>query len=68
MPEGSESIGELAFSGSDGLERLSIPDSVKEIGNYAFMNCYALREIRMPEKALNRIGAGFSRTAGSSEA
>lgn len=58
VPEGTESIGELAFAGSDGLEKLYIPDSVTAIGNYAFMNCYSLREIRMPE-SMDRVGAGL---------
>ncbi len=58
VPDGTESIGELAFSGSDGLEKLYIPDSVRSIGNYAFMNCYSLREIRLPER-IERIGAGL---------
>lgn len=55
--EGTERIADLEFAGTDGLERMFIPDSVKEIGNYAFMNCYSLREIRMPEE-LDGIGAG----------
>lgn len=58
VPEGTESIADLAFAGSDELERLYIPDSVRSIGNYAFMNCYSLREIRMPEKA-DHVGAGL---------
>lgn len=58
IPEGTDSIGELAFAGSDGLEKLYIPDSVTSIGNYAFMNCYSLREIRMPV-SIDRIGAGL---------
>ncbi len=56
--DGTPCVSDLEFSGSDGLEKLYIPDSVKEIGNYAFMNCYALREIRMPE-SVDRIGAGL---------
>ena len=51
-------IEDLQFAGNDGLEKLFIPDSVREIGNYAFMNCYSLREIRMPHSA-DRIGAGL---------
>lgn len=51
-------IEDLQFAGNDGLEKLFIPDSVREIGNYAFMNCYSLREIRMPQSA-DRIGAGL---------
>lgn len=58
IPEGTESIGELAFAGSDGLEKLYIPDSVASIGNYAFMNCYSLREIRLPA-SIEHIGAGL---------
>ncbi len=58
VTEGISHISDLKFAGADGLERLWLPDSVREIGNYAFMNCYALREIRMPE-SVERIGAGI---------
>jgi len=58
IEEGESRISELAFAGLDYLERLLIPDSVREIGNYAFMNCYALREIQMPER-VDHIGAGL---------
>jgi len=58
VPEGTQSIDELAFAGSDRLEKLYLPDSVVHIGNYAFMNCYSLREIRMPER-VDSFGAGL---------
>ena len=58
VADGTVSISDLAFAGADRLEKLFIPDSVRQIGNYAFMNCYALREIRMPVRA-DRIGAGL---------
>jgi hypothetical protein len=58
IAEGEKDINDLAYAGLDDLERLFIPDSVRNIGNYAFMNCYSLREIRMPEIA-DHIGAGL---------
>ena len=56
--DGTSLVSDLEFAGADNLERLLLPDSVREIGNYAFMNCYALREIRMPE-SVDRVGAGL---------
>lgn len=58
IAEGEKQINDLAYAGLDDLERLFIPDSVRNIGNYAFMNCYALREIHMPE-IVDHIGAGL---------
>ena len=58
VADGTERIGDLAFSGADGLEWIEIPETVKSIGNYAFMNCYSLREIQLPER-IEHIGAGL---------
>ena len=35
-------IGESAFEGCSGLSQISIPSSVKTVGNYAFKDCTAL--------------------------
>lgn len=55
---GTVKINDLEFAGQDRLEKLILPDSVTEIGKYAFMNCYSLREIRMPER-VELVGAGL---------
>jgi len=38
-------IGEAAFYQSRAVEELYIPDSVTEIGRYAFSNCYSLKKV-----------------------
>ena len=38
-------IGEAAFYQSRAVEELYIPDSVTEIGRYAFLNCYSLKKV-----------------------
>ena len=64
IEEGESRISELAFAGLDYLERLLIPDSVREIGNYAFMNCYALREI---QSLIEKILATANKKGGRSQ-
>ena len=39
LPEGLETIGELAFWGCDGIDRVVIPDSVRKIETKAFGSC-----------------------------
>lgn len=41
-------IGEDAFARHGELERVELPDSVKEIGARAFLECAHLRELRLP--------------------
>ena len=48
IPEGIESIGEYAFSGS-ALESITLPASLKSIGEYAFSECFSLESIIIPE-------------------
>ncbi len=47
-------IGQRAFSGCD-IESISIPNSVKEIGENAFSHCYLLKEISMSSN-IEKIG------------
>ncbi len=42
---GTERILDFAFHGCNKLESLTIPESVKAIGNYAFLKCTGLTEI-----------------------
>lgn len=39
-------ISEAAFTGS-GLTQITLPDSVRTIGNYAFMNCKSLASVTL---------------------
>lgn len=57
LPEGITEIGELAFSGADGLISADLSGCVGSIGNYAFMNCYMLRRVKMP-LTVERMGSG----------
>ena len=42
-------IGSYAFAGSSGLVSITIPETVEDIGDKAFMECDALIEVYMPE-------------------
>ena len=45
-----EKIGFRAFAGT-GLRSAELPDSVREIGNMAFLNCTELEQVTLPEGA-----------------
>jgi hypothetical protein len=46
--QGTRVIASFAFSGCSGLKSVTIPESVTEIGNYAF-GCSGLTSIAIPE-------------------
>lgn len=46
VPEGTETIGKLAFNGMDNLVRLTLPRSIKKIGDGAFYSCEKLSDIQ----------------------
>jgi len=48
------SIGEGAFKGL-AVEKITLPDSIKSIGDKAFQNCTKLKEVKLPSK-LESIG------------
>ena len=50
-------IGSFAFAGSENLQRLKLPDTVKEVGEYAFCQCSQLWDIR-GGRADMTLGAG----------
>ncbi len=56
IPEGTEKIGDYAFSGCSGLTSISIPDRVTSIGDRAFSNCDGLTSITIPN-SVTRIGS-----------
>lgn len=49
FPKGLESIGMLAFCGSEELEEVDLPSSVKSIGAECFNQCWALKKAVLPE-------------------
>lgn len=53
--EGITSIGERAFKDYDGIRTVILPDSLREIGAYAFYNT-GIRSITLPQN-LEKIGA-----------
>ena len=57
LREDTVGIADASFAGCAGLVRLSIPENVKHIGDYAFSNCTALESIRYNARDL---GNGFS--------
>ncbi len=46
LPEGITGIASYAFAGNRRLEKLYLPDSLKDIGEGAFLGCSGLREVR----------------------
>lgn len=59
VPEGVTIIGDNAFSGS-GLTGITIPNSVTEIGSYAFYECENLESIKLPDGITDILFATFS--------
>ena len=53
-------IGEECFRGNTRITRVTIPDGVSVIDDYAFETCSALREVSMPETVKNIGQAAFS--------
>jgi hypothetical protein len=51
IPEGIEYIGTSVFSKTD-IERVTFPQSLKGIGNFAFSECKHLSEIVIPSGVL----------------
>lgn len=52
MTDGLEKIGEDAFNGS-GLTEIDVPDSVTEIGEWAFAMCHDLKKAVLPARFAN---------------
>ena len=64
FPEGMEKIGSFWFWGS-GIEGMTVPKNVREIGSGAFCNCHNLRRVRFaPKSRLARIETGSFRSTG----
>ena len=69
VPEGTESIGKYAFSEAGNLKSVSLPGSLKVIGDHAFYTCSQLSEVTFgQETELEEIKKGaFSYCAGLTE-
>lgn len=52
-----------AFWGNRSLQYISLPDTVKEIGDWAFAGCRMLQEIRLPKREM-RIGNQIFKDSG----
>ncbi len=46
IPDGFTEIGARAFEGQSGIKKISLPESIKVIGEYAFTNCRSLEEVQ----------------------
>lgn len=55
VPEGVENIYHGCFAYCDAMKRVSLPSTVRRIGNRAFFSCVLLKEIVIPE-SVNIIG------------
>ena len=49
IPEGVTIIPEYCFDGCEKLESITLPSTIKEIGEYAFCACSSLTSIEIPE-------------------
>ena len=55
IEEGITSLSMFAFLGLDKLERVTLPDTLKEIGDFCFADCSKLRSMNRP-KGLEIVG------------
>lgn len=57
------SLGKKAMLSCKSLRRVSLPESLEEVGDWAFAYCDELREVRLPKKEI-RFGRGIFRECG----
>lgn len=58
IPSGTERIREKAFAYNSNVEKINIPDSLSEIGDYAFYFCDRLSDVTTSEKSgIKTIGS-----------
>ena len=60
LPDSLKCICRDAFSGCASIDSLVLPDSVSELGTYAFINCVGLKEIKIG-KGLSKLSRGVFR-------
>lgn len=58
------SIGKKAMLSRKSLRRVILPETIEEVGDWAFAYCDALREVVLPEKEI-RFGKGIFRECGN---
>lgn len=69
IPLGAERIPDSMFYGCSGLERVELPPTVREIGDYAFAQCRSLKYISLASLTqLRRIGTSAFENCESLEA
>ena len=56
LPEGLTTVGAFSFGYMDSLIRVELPSTVIEIGEYAFINCTALKEVRIAAVKRPKLG------------
>lgn len=49
LPETIRIIGNNAFAGNVGMERINLPEGITSIGEWAFHSCRSLHQINLPE-------------------
>lgn len=62
-PSALTTIERSVFDGCKGLTSVTIPNSVKTIGDYAFNDCTALASVTIPNSVLNIGDFAFKKTA-----
>ncbi len=65
IPDGVTEIGAGAFSGNTNIRSVKMSDKVKNIGNYAFADCYALKNVDFGN--VEKIGVGAFRNSAVEE-
>lgn len=55
-------IGDYAFTGNINMKKITIPDTVQKIGQYAFQDCYALENVYMLGNTISFYDDTFKRT------
>ena len=56
------SIGKKAFLRNRHLQHVILPDSIEQIGDWAFSGCLLLRKVTMPKKAITFGSHIFQKT------
>ena len=63
VAEGTKIIGAEAFRGCRNIRKIVLPETVEEINNSAFMQCYGLEEINIPGGCVKLCTSAFQDTA-----
>lgn len=58
--DGTTSLRSNIMSGMDNIKKVTLPDSLTDIGDHAFYNCTALHDVELPEKLENIKNYAFA--------